>query len=65
MENPEQEQPIRKDSNKIYFLVAVILGGEGVPLTEYSVVISTSQFNIDKETINFEKDLNVFATILS
>jgi|JI10StandDraft_1071094.scaffolds.fasta_scaffold20714_3 predicted RNase H-like nuclease (RuvC/YqgF family) len=25
MENPEQEQPIRKDSNKIYFLVAVIL----------------------------------------
>jgi DNA repair exonuclease SbcCD ATPase subunit len=25
MENPKQEQPIRKDSNKIYFLVAVIL----------------------------------------
>lgn len=25
MENPEQEQPTRKDSNKIYFLVAVIL----------------------------------------
>jgi predicted RNase H-like nuclease (RuvC/YqgF family) len=25
MENPEQELPIRKDSNKIYFLVAVIL----------------------------------------
>jgi len=25
MENPEKEQPIRKDSNKIYFLVAVIL----------------------------------------
>ena len=25
MENPEQEQPIRKDSNKIYFLIAVIL----------------------------------------
>lgn len=25
MENQEQEQPIRKDSNKIYFLVAVIL----------------------------------------
>jgi DNA repair exonuclease SbcCD ATPase subunit len=25
MENPKQEQPTRKDSNKIYFLVAVIL----------------------------------------
>ena len=25
MENPKQEQAIRKDSNKIYFLVAVIL----------------------------------------
>ncbi|MBC7759891.1 MAG: hypothetical protein H7069_13615, partial [Phormidesmis sp. FL-bin-119] len=25
MENPNQEQPIRKDSNKIYFLILVIL----------------------------------------
>ena len=25
MENPSQEQPIRKDSNKIYFLILVIL----------------------------------------
>ena len=25
MENPKQEQPTGKDSNKIYFLVAVIL----------------------------------------
>jgi DNA repair exonuclease SbcCD ATPase subunit len=52
MENPKQEQAIRKDSNKIYFLVAVILALLG---TNASLFFKDKKANDRIVTISDEK----------
>jgi len=68
MENPEQEQPIRKDSNKIYFLVAVILALLGTntylffkdkKANDRIVTISDEKTSMQTEIDKIEAELDI------
>lgn len=71
MENQEQEQPIRKDSNKIYFLVAVILALLGTNTYLYFkdkkandriVTISDEKTSMQTEIDKIEAELDIATT---
>jgi len=68
MENPEQEQPIRKDSNKIYFLDAVILALLGTntylffkdkKANDRIVTISDEKTSMQTEIDKIEAELDI------
>jgi len=68
MENQEQEQPIRKDSNKIYFLVAVILALLGTntylffkdkKANDRIVTISDEKTSMQTEIDKIEAELDI------